>query len=603
MDKEPSIINKINQNEAERKEIERDFSVKTLAGFLKENKLTMDIVKQEAEKLNVKIHELGYEILIEAGLEDEYFEYSQKIGKYSSDNQLDILSGFFEKIQQKPEIIPAEIEQKPEDQLVEALSEVQEPEREPAPEPTTPPAQKPQPATTASQEPEISSPEPISPAKIAVQPPENLPIAETTEIIPNPGRRNWQEVKRETEVMAIEDLDGSMNKFKEHVEKLGVAKEDADGEWHWTGGNKKLVFLGDILGDRAMDGMKITSIVRDLAEQAEKQHGQADHLCGNHDMDFLRFLCSPGGRVDDEKDVRILTDQYRGIWELAYFDPDPDSELKKTNPFSADFGSHAKELWNKLFEKMPKILEATRNDPLGRYFLKNLCQIKVAVVYDDTLYCHTDPTSAMVSDLTKDGNIPQRVAAVNKVFQDNLRKAIFENIEFDDDFRHIKNVYLNANNREYFTDQISAIGLAEDLLYRRVSAKMGRAERERNIEEWKKEYEIVGNFFDEVNKILDGDRTKNKDQKKSKEKLEDELIEKIERLNPMGRDIEKIKNSGINAIIHGHSPRRDNKAYNENNFIIVSPHAHFDDGINDDKGISVIRKNGRIDLIGKAFRK
>jgi len=113
--------------------------------------------------------------------------------------------------------------------------------------PVTPPA-LPEEELQPVQAPAVLSPEPSPVAKSveAIPEPESVELekeeAEKIETIPKPEKKNWWEVKRETEVMAVEDLDGDMRKFEKHVEALGVAEKDAGGQWRWIGGNKNWFF-------------------------------------------------------------------------------------------------------------------------------------------------------------------------------------------------------------------------------------------------------------------------------------------------------------------------------------------------------------------------
>lgn len=606
----PPRVEKINS------EVGEVSPVKRLAILLKANNLSKELIVEEVERSGVTTVELGYRILDRAGLKKSFIDYVNKTRNTASWTGSDIedaIFSFLEKIQQKPEpekieeeirlvgfpeipkktitkkpeeesqpvVIPQQEEVTPEAPISEPVQHIPEApvefERPPLPKIWAEPEQAPAP---------ISIPEPISPMKLI-------------EHIPQPERKNWWEVKRETEVMAIEDLDGDIRTFEKHVKALGVAEKDASGKWRWTGEDKKLVFLGDILGDRNMDGIEITSNIGNLAKQAEQQGGQVDFLCGNHDIDFIGFLCGKFGDTLDAKSMNTLTSQAVGNWELARFDVDPESELKKVEPLiksgsiKKEFRQQAQDLWQKLYNKMPEILSNMRASSEGRMVLENICNMKVAVVHDDTLFCHTDPTTKMIADLTEGGNVKKRVLEVNKIFQENLHKMLFDGENFDDDFKQIARAYLNTSNRSYFTEQGQFTDLTENL-YKRLEIGMDKILVEKNIGEWKNENKIAGDYLSEIIKILNEHNTGNRSHAFE---LQDKLIKKIKKLNPAGGDVENVKNSGINTIIHGHSPR-PGRYYDENDLVIVSPHATFDM----DSGISTIGKNGKIELIGKKFR-
>jgi len=213
-----------------------------------------------------------------------------------------------------------------------------------------------------------------------------------------------------------------------------------------------------------MDGMEIISIIGDLAKQAETKDGQVDFLCGNHDAEFIYFLCDALNDDYVGRAADLFTSQHSGIWELTQFDPDPNSELIQIDPSSDEFKENEKELWSKLYKKIPEILINMRNIPEGRMFLEKICQTKVAIVHDDTLFCHTDPTTRMITDLASGGNIIQRVSEINKVFQENLRGILFHDKKPSSDFGELREIYLNTGNRKYFVEQESFGDLVENLL-------------------------------------------------------------------------------------------------------------------------------------------
>lgn len=575
---------------------------KLFAELFKKGELTKGIIENKAKEINSDAHSLILTVLGFCDLDEEYLIYKRK--KEGLLNNEEIAFSFLEQIQQKPE--PAKIEQEPSVVAIPAVPAA------PA-APVIIPEEEPRPAILTPQKVEVKVvPEP--PKKVEVPTAKPTPAIKPVESIPKPERKDWREVKRETEVMAVEDLGGSMQTFKEHMKTLGVAAEDSSGEWKWAGGNKKLVFLGDILGDRSMYGVEISYIIGNLAEQAEKEGGQVDFLCGNHDMDFIRFMCRDADDDYARRNANLSTDQAAGIWELAYFDNDSDSELKKTHPFSSEFRNNQEELWDKLYKKMPKILEGMRSEPVAEYFLHNLCNLKVAVVHDDTLYCHTDPTMAMVIDLTKDGNIQKRVDEINEVFQNNLYEALFNNRKLDENFRQIEKVYLDTDNRSYFIEDEESkyggltselikmvaknfININDSLIFwenavfaKSHSINLDVPTIKKNIEIWKNKNDLEGDYVSEVIDILKAFKSQDK---KVMEMNKKKIMDKIKKYNEKVDHVENVRNSSINTIIHGHSPLSD-RAYNKNNFIIVSPHG--------EGGTSTIQKNGRIDLVGKSFR-
>ncbi|PIQ80320.1 MAG: hypothetical protein COV79_01045 [Parcubacteria group bacterium CG11_big_fil_rev_8_21_14_0_20_41_14] len=585
-------------------------------------KLTGDMVREAATEVQMDAKELLQKVIdMNSGAKKLHAQFSSKVKGKKTDSQQEAL--LFEVLEEF---------KKQQDQTKGTTKATI------ASAPVAPPAVAPTP----------KSPEPTPgavPAAASSAPagPEATPAAE---IAPKPEQKDWWEVKRETEVMAVEDLGGDMRLFEKHVATLGVAEKDASGQWQWTGGDKKLVFLGDILGDRDMDGLEITAIIGDLAGQAEKEGGQVVVLYGNHDFEFIKFFRGDGKDGWAKRNASHFTRQSIGIWELTQFDPDPDSELKKIEPqiksgpnrgsTTEEFKQREEELWDGLYQRMPQILAYMRTDPKGKKILEAICRIKVATIYDDTLYCHTDPTQRMITDLTRGGDINQRVKEINKIFQENLRDVLFRGEKLDNDFEKIEEVYASADNREYFTEQDLFESFTYDLVNlarAKISERMEKesaaghtgsvdiaSEIEDAIVGWEKEHEIHGTnaYVDEIGETAHlyyeyyrAEKSKRDESIIRKmHKSIATLAEKVKSSNPdldlVKNTVQKVRNSGINAIIHGHSPHTKPRYYDENDFVIVSPHTRFDDSFYlfspAKKGTSIIRKNGKIDLIGKEFR-
>jgi hypothetical protein len=87
-------------------------------------------------------------------------------------------------------------------------------------------------------------------------------------------------------VVIIGDLDGSRSKFENHLTAGGLV----DKSGNWAGGNKKVVFQGDIVADRETSGLKILEEIKNLREQAQKAGGDIEVIVGNHDDLMISFL-------------------------------------------------------------------------------------------------------------------------------------------------------------------------------------------------------------------------------------------------------------------------------------------------------------------------
>jgi hypothetical protein len=300
-----------------------------------------------------------------------------------------------------------------------------------------------------------------------------------------------------------------------------------------------------------------------------------------------------------------------------------------------NFKNRKDELWIELAEKIPKILVNMRTSSERRKILENICHIKIAVIHGDTLFCHTDPTTKMINDLTSNNNISERVSEINRIFQENVSKILFQSGGENDDFKKIKGTYLHADNREYFVEKESFVKCYDDLLNRVLadlyekkmlepslalkeyldkyklngenwdtskfdltrSVKINNINSsilQKSIDKWKVAHNFKGDYRNMVHAIINTLKNKNIDQFFDTQDL---LIKKISDLNSPDELVDKIRSSGINAILHGHTDVYD-RDYNKNDFIIASPHARN----GGDKGTATVKLNGEIDLIGKKLR-
>lgn len=645
-----------------KKAFEIDSKVNELADLLYQGNLTREVVSQAANDLGMEEKELADYVFMQ---NDKFFSNLEKSYKKLSKDK---------KTPEQMDLMKWEIMEKYQENIRNNNGH-KTPDNLPV-------------APASGNVPSVPiSPEPIP---VSVSQPEELKTPEA------PGRINWWEVKRETEVMAVEDLAGYMSKFEEHVKRLDVAEKDPNGRWIWKGGDKKLVFLGDVLGDYGKDGIEITNTIFDLADQAEKQGGRVDMICGNHDCMFIDFLCHS---YTDKYVAEMAEDfytLYSGVWELAQFDPESkemfrkieetksyrDQLIKKMQEIEKEqaksgnkeaeieeirklidetkgemelsrekikneIGKLEDQLWeggltqaektkiddvirekreevnkinagdavvNVLYKRTPLILENMRRDKKGRKILENLCRLKVATIYDDTLFCHADPSARIIAELLKGDNISHRVLEINDIFQRNIRKALFEEKKFDGDFEGLEDVFLGTSDRNYFVEEDILKENFDKLFAETASGlfangmiKVGPDPEEKPeivdidktllkkyIAKWKGDNNIPGEYLEELHNLLQA--MKEKDDNKS-ERARAVIINKM---REEYTDI--VRNSGINAIMHGHTPKTD-RYYNRRSLLIASPHAPLgEDFTNRERGVVTIQKNGRVDFISKSFR-
>ncbi len=130
------------------------------------------------------------------------------------------------------------------------------------------------------------------------------------------------EMERKHDQESIGDLNGSHEGLIAHLGNRDLASYEG-GKFTWEGGDKRVVFIGDILGDRTPEGLKVYGDLIKLKEQAQKAGGDVVWLSGNHENMFNATLCGFstefGGSVADDMQKRLS--QYAGNLELAEFLP------------------------------------------------------------------------------------------------------------------------------------------------------------------------------------------------------------------------------------------------------------------------------------------
>lgn len=250
----------------------------------------------------------------------------------------------------------------------------------------------------------------------------------------NTERKERSEVQRNTDVIAIWDLHGEYNALKWNLEFTWLAKEV---NWHleWTGGNKIVVFQWDILADRWTDWLRIIEEIHQLREQARKEWWDIEIIVWNHDDFMISFLTQRGWAnwnwIEVANHPKAPT-QWLWLTELAKF----------IGWRTWDF--------NAIRWQQDIILEEMRWSPEWRLILEEICNMKLVSQIDDVLYCHTNPTKAMMKYLTK-WNVQDNINYVNNVFQWYLRSFLLQKWEppiSKKEFNKISDLFLDTGNRD-----------------------------------------------------------------------------------------------------------------------------------------------------------
>ena len=262
------------------------------------------------------------------------------------------------------------------------------------------------------------------------------------------------EVLRNSDVVAIWDLHWEYIALKWNMEYAWLAREV---NWHleWTGWNKKVVFQGDILGDRWTDWLKIIEEIHQLREQARKQGWDIDIIAWNHD-DFLitYLLWWKVSRFADQSALSVAMINWQWMWltELLDF-----IWVERTWEYDDLFS---------LSWKNKQILNAMRNSPEWRLILEEICSMKLVSQVDDVLYCHTNPTKRMLQYLTN-WNVQTNINLLNQKYQWYLRNNLLWEQSASistEEFNNISDIFLNTWNRninwiENYVEQLRDYGI------------------------------------------------------------------------------------------------------------------------------------------------
>jgi len=193
-------------------------------------------------------------------------------------------------------------------------------------------------------------------------------------------------VARESEVMIIADLHGYFQAYVGNLLAAGLVDE----ELNWIAGDAKVVFLGDTIADRHLDGFKILNHKRKLKDQAKAVGGSVESVFGNHENYALEVLTT--GRD-------LSSPERRGLQEFEVFGFYPDMRPKDAEA----------------------ALNFMREDERGRMCLEELCEMKLVWQIDDVLCTHTPLTMRMLAIIMVIG-----VDNLNYMFQEDLRRTLLE---------------------------------------------------------------------------------------------------------------------------------------------------------------------------------
>ncbi|PCI25720.1 hypothetical protein COB57_00705 [Candidatus Peregrinibacteria bacterium] len=244
-------------------------------------------------------------------------------------------------------------------------------------------------------------------------------------------RIDANDVHRSAEVMAIGDLHGNINALWGNLYDLDLITP----ERLWKGGDRKVVFHGDILADRSTQGLEILENIKVLQRQAQEQGGDIIILAGNHDDFAISFLMDKplagGGHYTD-----IANNAALGI-----------GEFQRYMRGGERIDNHAIGLNEFMTVDRAEIIHTMRNTAKGREMLGSLCDMKILERIDDTIFTHTDITSDMADMIISKG-----VDRMNEVYKDGLERVLLNGEDvrtLSPEFFEITDTFLATDNRSY----------------------------------------------------------------------------------------------------------------------------------------------------------
>lgn len=168
--------------------------------------------------------------------------------------------------------------------------------------------EKPTTDTTPKQE---STPKDIQPEK-PIELAKKYEPGKSIELDKNVERKHTQEI--------FGDLNGSYKSFVEHLLNRDLITFE-NGAIKWTGKDTHVVFIGDITGDRNMEGLKIYRDLKRLQRQATQEGGNVSWLAGNHENMFNSVIAGfkTESALEDLDSDRWRFAKYPGNFEMVNY--------------------------------------------------------------------------------------------------------------------------------------------------------------------------------------------------------------------------------------------------------------------------------------------
>lgn len=189
-----------------------------------------------------------------------------------------------------------------------------------------------------------------------------------------------EQVSREHRVDYLGDTHGNYEGFLSNMKKLWLI----NARGNWRGGDRILVMLGDIYGDRNHGSIQTALHIEKLISQG----AHIEMICWNHDevvVDYFDDVHNPDHSIRKNLisywlEGSRITNEITGLQEFVQF-------IKRGTP----------QMWIHIVNKSSPGTILTRMRGLKRWakVLTNMCRFQIGKIIDDTLFIHTDPVDRM----------------------------------------------------------------------------------------------------------------------------------------------------------------------------------------------------------------
>jgi hypothetical protein len=214
-----------------------------------------------------------------------------------------------------------------------------------------------------------------------------------------PHRNILHFVKLSQELSILIDQDELFSKIENQkkAQKIYQSLKELISTLQWTGGNKQLILIGDMLGDRG----PLDLLCMDILEQIKRDHPErVIHLASNHDHTTLSYFI--------EGDTPLAYGQQNSLLRTIFLEGPSIDLIERYRQYIAS---------SKLMHYNPKTKTLYTHAPISVMTLKNLIE---ALKDEDRL--PQDYTYEQLSEK----NLPQFVETANHYYQDYIRSIFKE---------------------------------------------------------------------------------------------------------------------------------------------------------------------------------